>query len=937
MNKLLLRILILLFTITSSYALECSADGLVTGVEISLDDNSFSKNFDGTSGIIYKLDFDESQKKYTLWQTNLLTYRTDMGNNIVSYSGLNPATNLLDASDLGKVLSIDTSKYQTIYVKEKLKNTGSCSNYRYQTLKHYSRILDVGGSGKGFTLSDFGSRIIYVDIGNENTQVHSMNIKDFYSGDYRIRSWLRKGSNPYSPTFQIFEIKLDFIGSALYVPQVTRLDSGVVNPLVEGGTYKKKYRFHNPSPINKKNVTFDVRTWPGDANPSLNINNYDYLNRDYRKITLNPKETKIIEYDYTIPYEKDESGLNYYRFAEYIRYVDDPVLGSRYLIRSWPKIGSLDHSYLSGDILGETFVQGTTNQGVPYFGTEFLLKEYNAYLSKNVPSGKYDYEILAYKKNSTTSWNLFYTNRTTYNQNVGVNSNAREQFIYPLYDFENWIDETIRLDLNTYWNAKNWRFYYDTTQRGNFNVELDFSHLLMSTDLPFTLYPQGGSDKFYVRDVLFNLKDYRLRNVSLDVEIVDPVTGIQTPNFQVTNPTYFDVPAKASYPVPIKILYKGPVEDEKYRIKINYSYYDEINNKNISKMHYGDIYIKNNPVTSSYYDIIPTRIDYGNLYVNKTSSIEVLFENQGNSPFSTSHDVSLYYRNLSSNIFQLIGTNSVSSTQNMTTFNFKPQYSGEIILKAVIDETNSISENSAYISFGELNNQLASISFVRDIDVVLEYAKPLYDNITTEGVIPFEIRISNDGVGGIDEFDLNLNISWQNDYWYFNDTYYNIPEEGRTFVYNWNVTDVTPGVHVFNTLVEPLYDSEYTNNQHTGYMNFCPLPWYSSPRGCFSSCDSTCVDKSTNRYVPSCDGINGCNYYNKSFALTCGGYTQGSYAQFNETHIAMCPSASKIIPNIFTNKTLEIDGDCTEIRVDRYPTLFRGENVLMSTIICKKE
>jgi hypothetical protein len=933
--NLFLILFSLLILIQGVYSLECSAGGMVTGVEISLDDNSFSSDFDGTSGIIYKLDFNPLLGKYDLWQTNNLATRSDMGNNIVySTAGLNPATHLIDSSELGEVLRIDTSLYENIYVKEISKNTGSCDAYSYQLLKHYSRMIDIGGTTTNFYISDFGSRMITMNVNSENTQYYSMNIKDYYSGDFRVRSWIRKGSTPYSPTFQLFEVKLWFDGGSLDIPTVTRLDSYSHNPIIEGNSYFTRYQFHNPSPTEDKNVSLKLQTWSGDANPHLNIYSHYMENEIIDKITLAPLETRVYQYDYIIPLELDEIGLNSYRAAEYIRFVDDPILGSQYLIRSWPKIGSLDHSYLAPDIQKETFVQGTTNDGIPYVGTDYLLKEYNLWYPHTVEAGDYDYEILLSKKNATSSWNNFYTDRTTFNEHLNNNQNKRQSFVYPLYDFENWVGESVKFDIQSYWNTKNWRFFYDTTSRGNFDIDLDFSHLLMSTDLPLYFYPNLGSDELYIRDVLFNLKDYKLRDVSISTKILDPISGVENSNFIVTAPSNFDVPAKASYPIPISIKYTGPVVNEKYILIINYSYYDEINGVNVSKMLYGDIYVKSDLVVGNYYDLIVKRINYDDLYLGKNSNVEVVFENQGNAPISSSHRVSLYYKNLTESIFHLIDSKIALSTDSNVIFNYIPLDTGSQILKVVIDEDDDINENSIYSVYGEENNGLASISFVRDIDVVLDFARPLYDQVVDEGVIPFEIRIHNAGVGGIDEFDVDLNISWKNDYWYFNDTYYNIPEEGRTFMYYWNVTDVTPGVHVYNARALPLYDTDYSNNIKSGAMDFCPLPWYSSPIDCFSNCDYTCIDKFNLRYKPSCDGVNGCDYFNEDFALSCGGYTKDSFADFNETHTALCPDASIVLSKRITNQSIDIRGNCTDIFLQKSPVLLDGESVLMNLITC---
>ncbi|MFW6286032.1 MAG: CARDB domain-containing protein [Nanoarchaeota archaeon] len=925
------------FFITNSYSLACTEDGLVTGVEFSIDDNSFDYNFDGKSGVIYKLKFNNTLEKYELWITDNLPKRNDLGYNIMHDIGIDPSSNLVDSTSLGDILKIDTSLFNKLYVKETLKNTGSCQNYQYQTLKHYSYIYNVGGSGNHIRLTEFGGRRPYIDVGNEIVQLYNLDINGLYSGDLRIRSWIRKGSTPYSPTFQRFFARIWLDGESLKLPQVTRSPSNYIsNPIVQGATNTISYTFYNPSNTNSKNITFRFRTWSGDGNARLNLNR-KYDNIENGMFTLLPRETKVYEYNYTIPFESDYYALNAYRADELVKYTDDPILGDRILLRSWPRIGSLDHSYLATDILEETFVQGTTNEGIPYVGADYLLKEYNQYYNTGVNSGDYDYEILLYKKNSTSLWNNFYTRRTTFNQNINNNQKIKQKLVFPLYDFKNWVDYKIRLNIQSYWNNKDWKFFHDTTSGGQFDINLDFSHLLMSTDLPLYIYPDGGSQDVYIRDVLFNLKDYKLNNVSFKIDIVNPLTDITSTNFIISNPTNFDVPAQASYPVPINIKYLGPVEDKRYTIKINYSYYDEINNINTSKMLSGDIYIKPDAVSEDYKDIIPIMLEYGNLYVNKTSNIEVKLANQGNIPIGSPYKVSLYYKKLGDDDFYLIDSKTVPGNANKVNFNFKPTQTGNIVLKVIVDKNGDIDELSTYSLEGESNNELASIAFVRDIDLVLETARPLYDEFEKQSVIPFKIVVRNKGVGGIDEFDIDLNISWEGEYWYFNETFNNIPEEGRTFIYYWNVSLVTPGVHTYSARAIPEYDLDFSNNIKSGAMDFCPLPWKSSAIECFSNCAPNCLYKNTQRYLSSCNGINGCNFYNDTFAQSCNHYLKDSYIKFNSTHDAICPDASQKRHNTFTNQRLNISGvDCNQILIEKQPALLEGQTILINFINCIK-
>jgi hypothetical protein len=73
-----MKILILIFFIVflpTVYSV-CLDSNIIEKVEFSIGDNSFTIDYDGTSGIIQKIWLNDSNSKYELWQTNLLPYET---------------------------------------------------------------------------------------------------------------------------------------------------------------------------------------------------------------------------------------------------------------------------------------------------------------------------------------------------------------------------------------------------------------------------------------------------------------------------------------------------------------------------------------------------------------------------------------------------------------------------------------------------------------------------------------------------------------------------------------------------------------------------------------------------------------------------------------------------------------------------------------------
>lgn len=923
MKKLVMFFFFVVFFFHISYGLECTPDGMITGVEVALDDNSFSSDFDGNSGVIYKLRYNATRNEYDLWLTNSLPYRTDKGNNIRDHKGLNPADILSDDSDLGKVLRINTSKFSKIYVKNTYKNTGSCEDYKYQSLKRwYSRVSNIGGSGRTLRSLFGGGSSPVLDVGEEENIIYSENIGNFYYGKLQISNFIRKKG---VKNFHGYWTVLWLDGPSLSVPNWQRYGSFSHSPLKEGKNYSVMYNLSNPTSMNKL-VNINLRCYT-DRHPR-HLSGYKHTSHFSKTYNLSPGENKIIQYNYTVPYEEEKVALDEVRIRESILY-KDPIVGNFILRRGWPTVGSMNHSFLGGYIIRKTFSHGTTNEGLPYIGADYYLFEKNKYYSIGVPPDSWDFKTILYRKNSTSGWYKHHQNRSSFTRGLSENEKITKSFKYSIHNFEEWEGDDVKIGLREFWNKKNWLMYWDRT----FSKRLNFMHLVISTDLPAYIYPKADREKV-VRDIIFNLRDYKLRNVSFEVTALNKKTSFPSANFNINHPDGFDVPAEASYTVPIKMNYTGPLENERYLLAINYSYYDEIVNESRSKVFYGDVFIRSD---SAYYsDLMPVTIQYDRLDFNRTENISVHVKNFGGDSISKNYNVSLYYRNVSENSFSLLDKKTVSGDENVLTYQFKPLETGKHIIKAEVDTDNVINETSIYMEDGELNNALSSIALVRDVDIVMEKVNCLYDNYSTEGVLPIKVSVSNNGIGGVNSFDLILNITSEEENWVLNKSFVNLPEEGRSYTFEWNVSNITPGVHKYSAVVNNEYDKNDFNNVVNGSLTFCPLPWGNSALGCFSGCTGSCVDRVTDRYSAVCDGFKGCEFYNNSFALRCDGVLEGSFVSFNSTHEASCPEASIKRKDFFTNNSISIKGDCSDIIVKERSVVFQSVQSTMNIIICKE-
>lgn len=219
-------------------------------------------------------------------------------------------------------------------------------------------------------------------------------------------------------------------------------------------------------------------------------------------------------------------------------------------------------------------------------------------------------------------------------------------------------------------------------------------------------------------------------------------------------------------------------------------------------------------------------------------------------------------------------------------------------------------------------------------DVELVYLYPVIED-AKDGVIPFKIFARNLGVGGIDNYELKLNVTWKNYTYNSSFFFFSIPEEGYENTFYWNVTNIEPHAYKYIGTLLTVFDHNLSDNQKQGMVDFCPLPWSPGALSC-NDCTIGCLNQFTGRYQANCNNIFECKFYDSAFALACNGYLEGSYAFFNETHDALCPDASIRIPKIFSDERLRIRSDvCRDLYIEKFPVLLNGETVLMDVVTCQ--
>jgi hypothetical protein len=158
-------------------------------------------------------------------------------------------------------------------------------------------------------------------------------------------------------------------------------------------------------------------------------------------------------------------------------------------------------------------------------------------------------------------------------------------------------------------------------------------------------------------------------------------------------------------------------------------------------------------------------------------------------------------------------------------------------------------------------------------------------------------------------------------------------------IFYWNVTDIKPRVYSYDATIDTLFDFNTADNTVLGVVQFCPLPWGKTIFDCYLVCTSDCLKTNMMRYSAECEGINSCSFYNKTFANNCDGYTLGSYASFNSTHDALCPSGLFTRKKIFDEELINITStdECSSIYIKKYFQTLDGKTIVMNIVQCVRD
>ncbi len=529
-----------------------------------------------------------------------------------------------------------------------------------------------------------------------------------------------------------------------------------------------------------------------------------------------------------------------------------------------------------------------------------------------------------------------------------------EKINFPLYDFDLLNNKYVNFEVRPKLVGRdaiinNYRMKNTVVSE---DTKLDLNRpIALSTDSPLILRPSGslGYNKLYQRILIFNYLDYALFRTNLTVNFLDSGNNDVSSyyNFKIQNLSNLVIPAGSSYPIGVEIEYVGPggiPNIENHFLNFCFNYFNPEENKfldeSLCKKSEIEVIFQEN--SKDFIDLIPRDLDFSLLNLNNETIANVYITNQGTKD-ANNFFVDLYVSPVNQDNFTHIGKKKIlsldSRSSTKVSFNFTPNVLGNYIIKAVIDEENLIFEDNEYVEGAESNNYLTTIAVVRDLDVFLESVVIDYEN-AENGLIPIKVFASNKGYGGIDSYEMKLNLydNLNNFDYSLSHFFTQIPQEGIEKIYYLNVSDFEPSNYKLTIDLIAPFDPDLSDNSYTGFLSFCPLPWYDDePDFCSNYCDSSCLNPFTGRYIATCNGVNSCNFGSEDLALACNGLLPGAVIQDpqDSNYELTCPYGNFRTQTRYTQDNIEIEGvNCDSIDIQTKPVLLNHLSTNMKLVFC---
>jgi hypothetical protein len=537
-----------------------------------------------------------------------------------------------------------------------------------------------------------------------------------------------------------------------------------------------------------------------------------------------------------------------------------------------------------------------------------------------------------------------------YKESSNIDLQIMEKIIFPLFDFRSLNGEEIRFKVIPKLVRTN-----QTLTGGNtflsdkYLINLD-KPIAISVDSPIIIRPNGvgAFDNLYQRVLIFNYLDYAIFNPVITIGFEntgeEDVSYLYSYNFTDINL----IPAQSSSPLGVNIKYIGPVSGSNYLdhlMNFKIEFFDPSVGEIVVFERDSELKVLKNSFGGKFVDLIPINLGFTLLNKDDISTIYSEIKNQGNKGISTSFNVDFYIGEISDDLdfngveYVLIGSKTINALDvgEIKTVNvsYVPDEVQNIAIKVVVDGDNDVFEDFTMFESAESNNILTSIAGVRDLDVVLENYEILYDE-AVDGIIPIRVFARNKivGGGGIDSYELKIDMVGEVENYSYSHLFYQIPEVGIDKIFHVDVNDFESGTYEFILTLTAPFDPDLSDNVQRGVLYFCPMPWYKSPIICDSVCKPSCLDTIFGQYLSTCQGVNGCMFRDGSLADKCNGFLEGTYVSVNSTHETLCPNGGVTRLKYFTESGLAISGACDDFIVTKIPKIFNREAVFMNIIAC---
>jgi hypothetical protein len=540
-----------------------------------------------------------------------------------------------------------------------------------------------------------------------------------------------------------------------------------------------------------------------------------------------------------------------------------------------------------------------------------------------------------------------------YKELTDLNLAVMEKIVFPLFDFRSLNGEVVRFNVVPKLVRSNQILIGGNIFLSDkYLINLD-KPIAISVDSPIIIKPNGAGafDNLYQRILIFNYLEYAIFNPIITIGFEntgeEDVSDLYSYNFTDIS----IIPAQSSYPLGVNIKYTGPVSGQNYLdhlMNFKIEFFDPSIGETVILERDSEIKVLKNSFGNIFVDLIPINLGFTLLNKDDISTIYVEVKNQGTEDVGDSFKVNFYIGEISDDLdfkkvnYELLASKTINSLSggDMKTLNISyiPDKVQNIAIKVVVDGDDDIFEDFTVFENAENNNVLTSIAGVRDLDVVLENFEILYDE-AVDGIIPIRVFAKNKiiGGGGIDSYELKIDMFGEIENYSYSHFFYQIPEAGIDKIFYVDVSVLEAGIYEFVLTLSAPFDPDLSDNVKRGFLHFCPMPWYKSPVICASVCKSSCLDTVFGQYLSTCHGVNGCMFRDESLANKCNGFLEGTYVSVNSTHESLCPMGKVTRLKYFTDSGLVITGACDSFIVTKIPKRFNRETVLMNIIICDSD